>query len=141
MYFGQLWKPNVNIRLMKILYCNWKPKFWSVASVCKHIHVAIKKKTFGLRFLLARKSVCWAELTYHFSLCDAGNIIMVNNDKICFGVHYLLTIEEVKVNKLKGALSGLRQFFATESPLKMMKNAFYFTSKALFVLKIFKFLS
>ena len=28
-----------------------------------------------------------------------------------------------------------------ESPLKMMKNAFYFTSKALFVLKIFKFLS
>ena len=41
---------------------------------------------------------------------------------------------------LKGALSGLRQFLATESPLKMMKNAFYFTSKALFVLKIFKFL-
>ena len=41
----------------------------------------------------------------------------------------------------KGALSGLRQFLATESPLKMMKNAFYFTSKALFVLKIFKFLS
>ena len=38
----------------------------------------------------------------------------------------------------KGALSGLRQFLATESPLKMMKNAFYFTLKALFVLKIFK---
>ena len=29
----------------------------------------------------------------------------------------------------------------TENPLKMMKNAFYFTLKALFVLKIFKFLS
>ena len=29
----------------------------------------------------------------------------------------------------------------TESPLKIMKNAFYFTSKALFVIKIFKFLS
>ena len=29
----------------------------------------------------------------------------------------------------------------TESPLKMMKNAFYFTLKALFVLKILKFLS
>ena len=41
----------------------------------------------------------------------------------------------------KGTLAGLRQFLATESPLKMMKNAFYFTSKALFVLKIFKFLS
>ena len=34
---------------------------------------------------------------------------------------------------LKGALSGLRQFLATD--------AFYFTSKALFFLKIFKFLS
>ena len=33
------------------------------------------------------------------------------------------------------------QFLANESPLKIMKNAFYFTSKTLFVLKIFKFLS
>ena len=41
----------------------------------------------------------------------------------------------------KGALSGLRQFLATGSRLKVMKNAFYFTLKALFVLKIFKFLS
>ena len=41
---------------------------------------------------------------------------------------------------LKGALSGRRQFLATESPLKTMKNTFCFTWKALFVLKIFKFL-
>ena len=38
----------------------------------------------------------------------------------------------------KGTLSGLRQFSATETPLKMMKNAFCVTSKALFVLKIIK---
>ena len=37
-------------------------------------------------------------------------------------------------------LSGLRQYLANEIPLKIMKN-FYFTLKALFVLKIFKFLS
>ena len=36
---------------------------------------------------------------------------------------------------------ALRQILATESPLEMMKNAFYFTSKAHFVLKIFKFMS
>ena len=42
---------------------------------------------------------------------------------------------------LEGALSSLRQFLATKSPLKMMKNAVYFTLKALFVLKIFKILS
>ena len=41
----------------------------------------------------------------------------------------------------KGALSGLRQLLATESPLKTIKNVVYFTLKALFVLKIFKFLS
>ena len=41
----------------------------------------------------------------------------------------------------KVALSGLRQFLATKNPLKMMTNAFYFTVKALLVLKILKFLS
>ena len=42
---------------------------------------------------------------------------------------------------IKNALLGMRQLLANESPLKMNKNAFYFTLKALFVLKIFKFLS
>ena len=41
-------------------------------------------------------------------------------------------------SSIKGALLGLKQFLATESPLKMMKNAFYFTLIALFVLNIFK---
>ena len=60
------------------------------------------------------------------------------------GFHELKTPPQIKdenFDNFKGALSGLGQFLATESPLKMMKNAFYFTSKALFVLKIFKFLS
>ena len=43
------------------------------------------------------------------------------------------------VSIVKDTLSGLRQFLTIGSPLKMMKNAFYFASKALFVLKIFKF--
>ena len=41
---------------------------------------------------------------------------------------------------LKSPLPNLRQFLATESHLKMMKNAFYFKSKAFFVPGIFKFL-
>ena len=36
----------------------------------------------------------------------------------------------------KGALEGLIQLLATESSLKMMKNAFYFTLKVLFVLRV-----
>ena len=42
--------------------------------------------------------------------------------------------------KVKGTFSGLRQFLAAESPLKMMKNAFYFTLNALSVLKFFVFI-
>ena len=38
-------------------------------------------------------------------------------------------------------ISDLRQFLAAKSPLKMMKNAFYFMSKALFVLELSTFLS
>ena len=41
----------------------------------------------------------------------------------------------------KGALSGLTQFLASETPLKIMKVDFYFTLTALSVLRIFKFLS
>ena len=48
---------------------------------------------------------------------------------------------QLKKDNIKGAHSGLRQFLATESPLKVMKIVFYFTLKALFALKIFKFLS
>ena len=33
---------------------------------------------------------------------------------------------------IKGALEGLRKFLATDSPSNMLKNAVYFTLKALF---------
>ena len=51
----------------------------------------------------------------------------------------MFQIKQKDVN-IKGALSGLRQFLATESPLKMVKNTFYFTLKCLFILKIFTLL-
>ena len=55
-------------------------------------------------------------------------------------INELYIFGDFNINLLfKGALEGLRRFFTTESPLKIMKNAFYFTLKALFVLKIFQF--
>ena len=54
----------------------------------------------------------------------------------------ILCVTETKLDEcfpdsqLKDTLSGLGQFWLTESPLKMMKNGFYFTLKAFFVLKI-----
>ena len=43
--------------------------------------------------------------------------------------------------KFKQALSGLIQYLAAGSPIKMMKNAFYSSSKAYFIFKILKFFS
>ena len=73
-------------------------------------------------------------------------LIMFADDTIFFFIFF----EHSNINTLlfktsndeltTGALPGLRQFLATESPLKIMKNAFYSTSKALFVLKILNFL-
>ena len=40
-------------------------------------------------------------------------------------------------NIVKDLVSDLRQFLTTESPWKIMKNAFYFILKAIFVLKMF----
>ena len=40
----------------------------------------------------------------------------------------------IEVRRLKGLLSDLRKFLSMESPLKVIKNAFHFMLKALFVL-------
>ena len=56
-------------------------------------------------------------------------------------VSRLIKPGDKKKKSFKGALLSLRQFLTTESPLKMMKNAFYFIFKALYFFKIFKFLS
>ena len=49
--------------------------------------------------------------------------------------NYLLT------TGLKSPLLGLIQFLVPESLLKIVKNTFYFTLKAIFIIKIFKCLS
>ena len=62
--------------------------------------------------------------------------------------NYILLWDALSENKLKPSMAPLTTLIfkkklvcVTESPLKMMKNAFYFILKALFFLKIFKFLS
>ena len=69
-----------------------------------------------------------------FDLPKKGQLFKDTNDKT--NCNYLLNKQLV----LKDAPSGLRQLLATESSLKMMRNAFYVTLKRLFVLKIFKVL-
>ena len=40
---------------------------------------------------------------------------------------------------MKGALSGVTQFWIIDSSLTMMKNALYFLLEALFVLKVINY--
>ena len=80
------------------------------------------------------------------SLKGDGLVVFIHKSLNCKIIHDLSKsngiVETVKrKKKRKGTLSGLRQFLGTATPLKMLKNAFYFTSKVFFVLKIFKFLS
>ena len=69
--------------------------------------------------------------------------VLFSNDSPYGGLSLASSISSLWLlhHLLKSALSGLRPFLAIEIPVKMIKNAFYFTSKVLFVLKIFKILS
>ena len=75
----------------------------------------------------------WYLLIYHGTIIRTGitckKIPCYMRDSIC------------RWRIIKGTPLCLSQLLATESPVEMMKKAFYFTLKALFSLKIFKFLS
>ena len=96
---------------------------------CKENALFKKKKSLGIMFRSASDFLCRLKLQFILLLFFTTFIFIISS---CF-------LLEFWNHKFKGALSGLRQFLATESPLKMMKYAFYFTLKALFVLNIFRF--
>ena len=89
-----------------------------------------------------KKLICAVKLLTKISVNDIGIEFKIN---CCFKSLIIIT-EFTKLNlmgtlKLKGPLSGLRQFRTTERPLKIIKNVFYFTLKAFFVLEMFACLS
>ena len=53
----------------------------------------------------------------------------------------MLVLKFLSSSEMISNSEKILQILATEIPLKVMKNAFYFNFEALFVLKIFKFLS
>ena len=81
-------------------------------------------------------------ITSNFLKAVFHNTLISIKESIINNQFSLINIKKsFSITLIKGALSGLRQYLANESPLKLMKNAFYFTLKPFFVLKIFKFLS
>ena len=67
--------------------------------------------------------------------------VPLNGSLLKFFWNYTKVLFYLIANTDKRAASGVRQFVTTEHPLKIMKNCFYFTLKALFVFKIFELLS
>ena len=91
--------------------------------------------TYVLLLIIQRKCDtfrCGRTDSFKHDLC----CIYQRQSQIHRSSHWRCSIETVI---FEGAPSSLRQFLATENSLKIMKNAFYFTLKALLVLKILDF--
>ena len=127
-----------NIFLIHLLFQKNLP----AASSKKKSHPVAQTKTFHKHFF---------GLTFHTAKHFSTQLpvilrLFIRNESHGWKGSYTWTVifkrfQEVEFHSIIGALSSLRQSSATESPLKIMKNAFYFTLKAPLVLNIFKFLS
>ena len=94
-------------------------------------------------FLIPSKYISFRLTSIHLHI---NNHVRVNKHVIIdkyFNGHLIRcdNLQSTHRTSLKGTLWCLRQFLTAESPLKKIKNAFYFTLKPPFVLKIYKFLS
>ena len=71
-----------------------------------------------------------------FGRCPTrSDVYFANNKQVSLAVFivvFCFTHAEHNLIKLKGARSRMRQFLATESPLKIMKNVFLFHLKSSF---------
>ena len=76
---------------------------------------------------------------FHLKLTLFEFLDRINNKKCISELKKKEDCHQILHIQIKGALSGLMQLLAIQSPSKMMKNAFYFTSEALLLLKILNF--
>ena len=101
------------------------------------------------------KVICFNETLYTgvILILNLTTAFLNSFSKVTFRANLVLKIQSVLfwmkgvakrywiVLILNSTIAFLKaKFLSTESPLKVIKNAFYFTIKALFVLKIFNFL-
>ena len=67
------------------------------------------------------------------------NMEFIVNSFNLISINFSVPFTIINYQSIKAPPSGLRQFLATESPLKMKKNAFDFRLKTLFILKYLHF--
>ena len=115
---------NIHERALRIVFRDYESTFQQLLKQNKPVSIHQKnlqilvteifKTKNGLNPVIIEDVFKFKNLTYNFRNAEALN---------------------------RSNVSSVKYGTETESPLKMMKNAFYFTSKAIFVLNIFKFLS
>ena len=132
----------IKIHFVHCIYFLWLDFFQYYFQVCHRRSVDLQFHPRWLQYCLALKRM----IAYIF----LKKIVMIRIQYgpllqlyVCQALKFVcIKICCFTVNRsFKNALSDLRQFLATESPLKMIKNTCYFTPKPPFTLKIFKFLS
>ena len=122
--------------------------YWLVCKVFRWLYVFSSLKYAIYRMGNSRNSQCprcreadesHSHFVFHCKLSKTsmeGYIDEVINLNYTFKVTFKISFK-IGLSPSKNSLYYLLYW----NPFKIMKNAFYFTSKALFVLKIFKFLS
>ena len=121
-------------RAPKFLTNHWQWFWENQTDVAHFIWLLVFEKIMQMCI----KMKCFPWLTDVWKRIKDVNVITSLVYRLNFG--FKGNLKEIVRRKLKGALSGIRQFLATESHLKMIKNDFYFTLRAVFALRIFKFL-
>ena len=112
-----------------------------------YFSVLHRKHLFLANFALENKIVYqhWNLIVYLILISNMANSIMLLTLPVLIRNTLFLAnlVHKVKIACLNRPLTFQKNGFIcfNESTLKMMKKAFYFISKTLFVLKIFKFLS
>ena len=106
---------------------------------CDFIKKRIQHRCFQMKFAKFLRTPVLKNICKHLRTSDSSSSSL-RLDLADLAVFPDLNL---RLSSIKGAISCLRQFLATKSPFKMMKDAFYFT-KAYFIFilqKLFLFLS
>ena len=113
-----------------------KPCWWWCSRQNQYISGFKVNKTFWISFYTTKH--------YFSTLLPVLLWLFIKNGSHGWRASCIWTVNFKRLQEfdsINGALSSLKTVLATGSPLKMMKNAFYFILKPLLVLKIFTFLS
>ena len=137
----------------EVLDMKYKSKFKHGFTNRGCLHCAILKALHGFQGKWANKSrdMQFLKLQYNTTFIRAAcwiNSKISNRDKNTRLIHnflilslllVIIMVQLLKIFKVRLSPSKKNCFISfNESPLKMMKNAFYFILKALLVLKVFK---